>query len=584
MPPPSERPAKSIPERREASLFPTHFIRTKRPEREPVGSLVTIIPETDRVSLSAFETDEARFPGGKARAAVKFHQGSGVAEISDILSRATPDASFVAQGARTSLTGAAVPKEDIVLDMSERKKISPIETNAAGERFITVESGVTFDELEHVLQPDGLFFPSAPTYKSATIGGAVSTDAGGARSEKYGKMRKNVQALTMVLDSGDVLEVERGQYKAHPKDETSDSDYFELVTHELTDEGVTEVKRRIPVPTYTMPDVPKLSAGYYATSAKPGESHGMDLIDLIVGSEGTFGVITDVKLKVYEEPPTAMALVQCNSDEQAMQLMAALRDNEPAEMAAGAPGGFSAIEFMGREPLQLVRDFGTNFLTDGELTAHIPDGAKSLVLVQLETTDGKDPDGTDSPTTGLFNLILERVGIEDFAYADPKDDTMKKKFVIVREAIPLTVNDRVTTMQRTVSSKITKVGADPCVKPELIPALMNLYDEEFGSRGLKWFPWGHGKAGNIHCNIVSESETELALARQAMAEVNRRVIEELGGAATAEHGVGMNPSKQAALRISYGDEGIEEMAAVRRAFNPKENMAPGNIIPLQEAA
>ncbi len=152
-----------------------------------------------------------------------------------------------------------------------------------------VGAGVPLADLQRVLAADGLFYPPVPTYDGAFVGGTIATNAAGPATFKYGSARRWVDALTIVLADGSILELQRGDVTASP-------------------DGWLELPRasgkpvRIPVPTYVMPDVAKLSAGYFA---RPG----MDLIDLFIGSEGTLGFITDATLRVVPLPRRLVALI-----------------------------------------------------------------------------------------------------------------------------------------------------------------------------------------------------------------------------------------------------------------------------------
>ena len=131
------------------------------------------------------------------------------------------------------------------------------------------------------------------------------TNAAGAATFKYGATRQWVQALTVVLADGDVLDIERGQTRAHP------DGYFDLELSNRT--------ARVPVPRYEMPPVSKLAAGYFAEP-------GMDLVDLFVGSEGTLGVVTSVTLRVLPmRPATCLALVPFRDQTKALTLAGRLR-------------------------------------------------------------------------------------------------------------------------------------------------------------------------------------------------------------------------------------------------------------------
>ena len=148
--------------------------------------------------------------------------------------------------------------------------------------------------LQASLTASRLYYPPVPTFDGAFVGGTIATNAAGAATFKYGSTRPWVAGLTVVLANGDVLDIRRGEITSGP------DGLFEI---ELSSGQVAIV----PVPTYRMPDVAKLSAGYYA---RPG----MDLIDLFIGSEGTLGIVVDATLRVIPRPRRAVALIRCEDD------------------------------------------------------------------------------------------------------------------------------------------------------------------------------------------------------------------------------------------------------------------------------
>ena len=159
--------------------------------------------------------------------------------------------------------------------------------------------------LQASLTASRFYYPPVPTFDGAFVGGTIATNAAGAATFKYGSTRPWVDGVTVVLACGDVLEIRRGDVTA------SLDGLFEI---ELSSGQVVAV----PVPTYRMPEVAKLSAGYYA---RPG----MDLIDLFIGSEGTLGIVIEATLKVLPRPRRAVALIQCTDEAQAIAVTGALR-------------------------------------------------------------------------------------------------------------------------------------------------------------------------------------------------------------------------------------------------------------------
>ena len=128
--------------------------------------------------------------------------------------------------------------------------------------------------------------------------------------------------MTVVLADGAVLTLERGQQAA---------------------------STLVPVPTYVMPDVAKLSAGYYA-------SPGMDLLDLFIGSEGTLGVIVEATLRTIPLPRQCAALITCQSDAQAVAITGALRDQSARAWRGEGSLDVAAVEYMDSRALAVVPD------------------------------------------------------------------------------------------------------------------------------------------------------------------------------------------------------------------------------------
>ena len=186
----------------------------------------------------------------------------------------------------------------------------------------------------------------------------VSTNAAGAATFKYGATRAWVEALTVVLADGDVLDLRRGEVHAHV------DGYFEI-------ERPASIVR-LPVPDYRMPRVPKVSAGYYAAP-------GMDLIDLFIGAEGTLGIVTSVTLRTASpRPSVALALVSCPTRHTGLRLAADLR--------AASGMGVAAIEHLDRNSLELLREDHV----DAESQVTLPIDSELVLIVTLEVARGLD--------------------------------------------------------------------------------------------------------------------------------------------------------------------------------------------------
>ena len=501
--------------------------------------------------VTAFLEDAAHFPGGHARD-VLFPRTT-----DDVANAVTDCDEILAIGAQSSLTGGATPMGETLLSTAKLNRIL-----SETETTITAEAGITVAALQEHLAHRGAWFPPAPTFTGATVGGIVSTNAAGATTFKYGTTREWVQGITVVLADGSVFQLTRGQHRPRL--------------------GAFEWGRyRIKVPTYEMPNVPKRSAGYYATS-------GMDLIDLFIGSEGTLGVVTEVTFRVMSPAPqAALALIPCGSEGQALAVAGSLRAASIATFRSGDPRGIqvSAIEDMDARSIQILHEDGA----DAKNNVSFASGTAVALLALLElppTLDTaaayeqianvRESSAPDTPLVRFCRLLDGMQLLEATELALPGDRRRTEQLIAVREAVPAGVNARVGTAKRTVDSRIAKTAADMIVPFARFGEMMAAYRSGFESRGLDYAIWGHISDGNVHPNVIPRSYEDVERGREAILEFGLECAR-LGGCPLAEHGVGRSPIKQQLLRQLYGDEGIEQMRAVKRALDPQWKLAPGVI-------
>jgi D-lactate dehydrogenase (cytochrome) len=183
----------------------------------------------------------------------------------------------------------------------------------------------------------------------------------------------------------------------------------------------------------------------------------------------------------------------------------------------------------------------------------------------------------DTPATRLvrFCRALDAAGVLDAVdIAVPGDQARAAQLLALREAVPAAVNARVGRAKHGVDASIAKTAADMIVPFDRLEELLAIYDEEFRRRGLDAAVWGHISDGNLHANVIPRSIADVESGNAAIAEFGRAVIR-MGGSPLAEHGVGRNLVKQRLLAEMYGDAGIDEMRAVKRALDPDWRLAPG---------
>jgi D-lactate dehydrogenase (cytochrome) len=504
-----------------------------------------------------FLEDAAHYPGGHA-AGVVFPRTA--EEVAGVLATAS---TVLPIGAQSSLTGGATPMGELVLATT---KMTRVLDRSAG--FVTVEAGLTVAALQDHLAAEGAWFPPAPTFTGACAGGIVSTNAAGAATFKYGSTRDWVDGITVVLADETILDVTRGRQRAR-------DGRFVIDTRSGT--------ALVPVPTYEMPAVAKRSAGYHA-------ERDMDLIDLFIGSEGTLGVVTRVRFRVLSPAPrTALALVPCVSEPQAIALVQALRDASRDTWRTSDPAGIdaAAIEHMDRRSIEILSEDGADVRND----VRLPAGTSIVLLVQLELparitaeqayddiATALDPGAGDRPLA-RFCRMLDSAGLLDITeVALPGDRRRAEQFLAIREAVPAGVNRRVGSAKRDIDSRIEKTAADMVVPVERFSEMMAVYRQGFESRGLDYAVWGHISDGNVHPNVIPRSFDDVVRGKEAILGFGREVAR-LGGCPLAEHGVGRNLVKQALLRQLYGEEGLDEMRAVKRALDPEWKLSPGVVFP-----
>jgi D-lactate dehydrogenase (cytochrome) len=528
-----------------------HRVTTRPARGSDTKPAVEVAPD----EVSRFLEDAAHFPGGYA-AGVAFPRSE--AEVAMLLRE---HRTVLPIGAQSSLTGGATPAGELVLSLARMNHVLEV-----GRGRVRTEPGVLLAALQDLLDQHQLFYPPAPTFAGATIGGTIATNAAGAATFKYGSTRGWVDAVTVVLGCGEVLDLRRGEVFAHP------DGYFDV---EMTNRLV-----RVPIPRYRMPDVTKRSAGYHAAP-------DMDLVDLFIGSEGTLGIVTNAVLRVvHRAAAPCVAVVPLASDADAFALSAELRDRAQKTWSSHDRNGLDlpAIEYIDGRSLSLVP---AGLLAQAGLRPRDTDRAALFVQIELPSTLTTEEafsqiasfEQNPEPPLAQFCQLVARFGVLDRTeIALPGQRRRAADIIAIREAVPAAVNDLVGAAKRTMGPAIEKVAGDVIVPFEQLGSMVRFVRESFGRRGLDHAIWGHVSDGNLHPNVIPRSPEDVRAGKDAVLELGREVTR-LGGCPLAEHGVGRSEVKQALLRQLYGDEGIQAMREVKRALDPEWKLAPGVLFP-----
>jgi D-lactate dehydrogenase (cytochrome) len=517
---------------------------------------------TDTYAL--YLDDESHSFDGKAD---KIIFPSSEAEISTIMKNAFDDGITVTiQGGRTGLTGAAVPLGGIALNLEKLTNLSYMEYDETeGLYSIAAEPGVTLEDLVDAVvskkldnlqdkgtaeqqkalelflgEADDFTFPVDPTEMSAWIGGLIACNASGAKTYKYGAVRPWVYRLRVVLANGDILDIKRGKVKA-------DNGKFVIV---LSDDSEIEVS----IPTYTMPKT-KNAAGLFAEP-------DMDLIDLFVGSEGILGIITEVELglvKLEENIMTVMAFFPSIND--AVNFVYDVR-------APDSPIKMAFLEYFGPNAIDMIKEKASSA---GIKVPALKDDTKAIVFFEFSFT----PENMEEMVMGLEEILLKNNTSSESSWAG-MDRSELAKMKTVRHFVPETVNG-IIAQRKAQYSEIHKIGTDMAVPDDVLKEYLEYYIKTLDEQGMEYVMWGHIGDNHIHVNMLPRNNEEVHQGMENYMTFAKRAIE-LGGTVAAEHGIGK--LKRAFLEAMYGESGIKEMQAVKKALDPKWLINRGNMIPV----
>ncbi len=392
-------------------------------------------------------------------------------------------------GARTGLSGGALSIfGGVGLSMERMNKIIEVDEKNGQ---VTTEPGVITQVLQDACAEKGWYYAPDPSSKgSCTIGGNIAENAGGAHAVKYGVTKDFVLNLEVVLANGDVI--------------------------------------------WTGANTLKNSTGY-------------NLTQLMVGSEGTLGVVTKAVLKLIPVPRHQMLmLVPFYKASQACEAVSAI-------FQAGLMP--SALEFMERDAI----DYVLQFLDD--VVVPVEDSVKAHLLIEM---DGNYTDALMQDCERIMEVLAQ------FECGDPlfaEDDTQKNQLWKMRRKVA-----------EAVKSHSVYKEEDTVVPRFQLPALLSAVKSIGTKYGFRSICYGHAGDGNLHVNILKDNlsdEQWNEMLPNAITEIFERTVA-LGGTLSGEHGIGY--VQRPYMHLAFSEIELNVMKGIKHLFDPKGILNPGKVL------
>jgi glycolate oxidase len=391
---------------------------------------------------------------------------------------------FVARGAGTGLSGGATPMAGgVVVSLARMDRI--LEIDLASQRVV-VEPGVANLDVTRAVAGDGFFYaPDPSSQQVCTIGGNVAENSGGAHCLKHGFTVHHVTGLTLVLPDGDVVEL----------------------------------------------------------GGKALDPDGPDLLGLVVGSEGTLGIVTRVTLRIVRAPEAVRTL---------------LAGFETTDAAGAAVSGVvaagilpSAIEMMDRLTIEAA---------ERAVAPGYPAGAGAVLLVEL---DGA-AEQVEEDAAGVRRICA---GAGAFEIREALDDAARALLWKGRKSA-------FAAMGRVATDYYVQDGVVPRTR---LPEVLRRIEELSAAHGLRVGNVFHAGDGNLHPLVLYDAEAGETERARELAEAILEACLDAGGSLTGEHGIGMD--KACSMPAMFSERDLEAFERLRRAFDPEGLCNPGKVIP-----
>ncbi|WP_446898683.1 FAD-binding oxidoreductase [Clostridium sp. LBM24168] len=405
-------------------------------------------------------------------------------EVSDILKYANEMLIPVTvRGGGTGVVGGAIPtKPSIILSLERLNKVVDLDEK---NLMITVQAGVTLAQLLEVLSNQGkLFFPIHPGDEGAQVGGMVVTNAGGTRAVKHGVMRNHIKELEVVLPTGEIVKV-----------------------------GGKLLKNNM----------------------------GYDLLNMMISSEGTLGIVTEVTLRLYARSQySGTLIVSFNTRREAC-------DSVPQIIQEGITP--LAVEYMDR----IIANKSAE-----QLDTSWPASKGSVDLIFI--IDSANEDELYASSEKIVDICEKNGAVDSIIAETPKE---QRHILEIRSNAYGPYKDNIAD------------ALDIAVPPSSVPDFLDDVAEFAKEYGNSIVSLGHIADGNIH-NFIMGDNGKLPSYYEELKERMYETAIKYGGTVTAEHGTGKTRKKHMPLQFSKKE--IDIMNGIKKVFDPNGILNPGDIV------
>lgn len=492
---------------------------------ERFGLGLTLDPEI----VEGYATDSSNLPG-RAAALCRPADERGLA----VCLRACRGAGLpvTVSAGRSNLTGSATPPGGVLL--STANLCEPLAEVDVAARTVRCAAAAPFEEMRRAVAQKSvgsLWFPVDPTSREeALVGGAAACNASGFTPGEKGAMRPWVCAVRFVLPDGSAIAAERGRYVSQ--------DGVFLVE---SDEGRLEW----PVPRYVRPAIKNASGPW---SAPEG---GMDLVDLLVGSEGIFGVVTECVLALGDAPGECLDLFfSLPGEEDALRFLLRSLDRFDGDL-----GALRAFEYFGVHCRKYMDHEGRFFRGHDQVAVYV-----------REPLEGRE---VEDVAQAWLETLAE-------AECDPDEESillidtpqLQTLFMEARHSMPAKALEVV--QERGAYTIMT----DAVVPPAHFGEFLTFCHRRLEADGLDYLSFGHLGDCHLHFTILPEAEA----VDRAVAAYDAIIAESarLGGVYSGEHGTGKR--KRRDFEQCYGPQAIEDVRRCKAAVDPHFLLNPGNVV------